>query len=112
MKSVLTAFTYTSTRFGLLGIGTSRLPPRPLDRLGDELVEVFAELANTVIRPLTSVFADQPGWRAFVSDLLDEDGRRYFIVVAPTKHSALDVRERLLDEARNASVHIEEIQNR
>lgn len=109
MRSVVRAYTFTLTRFGLLGVGTSRLPARPLDHLGDDLVEVFAELANTTIRPLASVFADQPGWRAFASDRLDAEGRRYFIVIAPNRYSAFDARDRLLDEARYASARLEEL---
>lgn len=107
--SVLTATTFIQHSLGLLPIGTSKLPAHPLERLGDDLVEVFAEMTNTTITPLTSMFVDEPAWRAFFSDALDDDGRRFWVVVAPTRFSIADVQARLLLEVRVARFRIEEL---
>lgn len=102
-------FFVASQRLNLVPIGTSRLPTKGLTRVGDDLTAVFSELTGTTIRPMSTMFTDQPGWRAFASEQIGDSGKRYWVVIAPSRHDTLDVRERLLTEARDARSRIEDL---
>ncbi|OZD57581.1 hypothetical protein CH263_25665 [Rhodococcus sp. 06-1059B-a] len=97
--SVLSAYTFVLDRNQLLPVGISPLPSRQLDGLGDALSGGFEQVTGVPVTRLHRIFEGEFAWRCYLSAPVDQEGRRYLVVLAPSRHTFESVRKRLDDEA-------------